>query len=126
MRVLIVESKLPLATLWSRHLERMGVTVTIASGQEEAVNYLHDTCFNVIIMNIMLEEGSALAVADYTGYRWPDTKVIIVNDSSFFSDGSIFQHVGNACTMVPVATRPEDLAAMAQHYAIPDSRMPRD
>jgi len=42
-----------------------------------------------------------------------------VTNTSFFSDGSIFQVSNNACAYVQSETPPEDLAAMVEHYARP-------
>ena len=44
-------------------------------------------------------------------------KVVFVTNSSFFSDGSIFQHASNAAAFVKSSTPPEDLTAMVTHYA---------
>ena len=116
MKVLIVESESGLANIWQRHLQRMGMYVMRARGQADAIDHLsaHDT--DVIIMDLMLAEGSALAVADYASYRLPDAQVIFVTNTSFFSDGSIFSFAPNACAFVQSATPPEDLAAMVEHY----------
>ena len=65
----------------------------------------------------MLTEGSALAVADYANYRWPDTPVIFVTRSRFFSDGSLFQHISNAAAVVPNQTQPSDLAAIVAYHS---------
>jgi DNA-binding NtrC family response regulator len=116
MKVLIVESEIELAGIWQRHLERMGMTVTRASGQTEAIAHLSNEDTDVLIMDLVLQDGSALAVADYASYRQPDAQVIFVTNTSFFSDGSIFSHAQNACAFVQSATPPEDLAAMVEHY----------
>jgi len=57
-----------------------------------------------------------MAVADYASYRQPEIKVIFVTSDSFFSDGSIFSYMANACAMVPTRTPPEDLAALVEHH----------
>ncbi len=116
MHVLIVESDPDIGWLWKRHMERSGATVDLAANQEDAVELLGFQSFAVLVVNLILKEGSALAVADYANYRHPETKIIFVTSSSFFSDGSIFQHVQNACALMPLDTRPEDLAAMVEHY----------
>lgn len=116
MRVLIVESDPDLAWLWKRHLTRCGAEVVIARSQEEAVAVLSDQPFAILIVDLILTEGSAAAVADYASYRQPEAKVIFVTNSSFFSDGSIFQHFANACAFLPLRTRPEDLAALVEHH----------
>ncbi len=116
LRVLIVESKPDLALLWQRHLERHGMQVSTVQTQAAASEYLavHDT--DIIILDLVLEEGSALAVADYANYRQPDARVIFVTNTTFFSDGSIFSHSANARAFLPLTTPPDDLAAMVAHY----------
>ena len=116
MRVLIVEPDKSLGLLWSRHLERSGATVTHVTGQADAIRAIRDEDVSIIVLNLVLPGGSAFAIADYASYAAPDTKVIFVTASSFFSDGSIFRHIPNACAFVGASTPPEDLAAMAMHW----------
>ena len=116
MRVLIVESEDGLAGVWQRHLQRMGMQAVTALGQTDAIDYLAEHKVDIIIMDLMLEEGSALTVADYCNYRLPDARIIFVTNTSFFSDGSIFSFAPNACAFVQSGTPPEDLAAMVEHY----------
>lgn len=117
MNVLIVESHLELGTLWQRHLERQGAIVSLASSEEDAIANLYSGDFDIIVLDLVLRHGSALAVADFASYRRPDAQVIFVTNTSFFSDGSIFAHSPNACAYVQSGTPPEDLAAMVEHYA---------
>jgi len=117
MNVLIVESERELGRIWQRHLERQGATVSLAVSQEEAIANLYSEDFNVIVLDLVLEQGSALAVADFASYRRPGARVIFVTNTSFFSDGSIFAHSPNACAFVQSSTPPEDLAAIVEHHA---------
>lgn len=117
MKVMIVESKLELGSLWQRHLQRLGAEVTLVTSQEAAISALCASDFRIIVLDLVLDQGSALAVADFASYRRPDARVIFVTNTSFFSDGSIFAHSSNACAFVQSATPPEDLAAMVEHYA---------
>lgn len=116
MRVLIVESNGGLAHLWQRHLERSGVDVTVVSDQCAAIAHLQFECADVIVLDLFLSEGSAIAVADYASYRRPEARVVFVTNTSFFSDGSIFNHIPNACAYLETNTPPEDLAAIVEHY----------
>jgi DNA-binding NtrC family response regulator len=116
MRVLIVESDVNLGWLWRRHIERTNCTVELARGQEDAVGLLDLVAFDVIVLDLVLAEGSAFAVADYASFRYPGAKVIFVTNTTFFSDGSIFQHIPNACAFLPTQTPPDDLAALVEHY----------
>ncbi|NCO87654.1 MAG: response regulator [Rhodobacterales bacterium] len=116
MKVLIVESKLELAALWQRHLARQGCEVVVATSVDAAVLSMSEVAHDVIILDLILEGGSALAVADYAQYRLPEASVIFVTDTTFFSDGSIFSVSPNARALVRTSTPPEDLAAMVDHY----------
>ena len=119
MKVLIVEGDPDLGSLWGRHIERCGAEVMLAQSQEEAIEHLHDNHVDAMVLNLILPEGSAMAVADYASYRHPAARAIFVTNTGFFSDGSIFQHIPNACAFVRDSTRPEDLAAMVEYYGAP-------
>ncbi len=117
MRVLIVESKSELGSLWARHLNRQGADTLVVSSQDAAIAALRETDFQIIVLDLVLADGSALAVSDFASYRRPDARVIFVTNTSFFSDGSIFAHSPNACAYIQSGTPPEDLAAMVEHFA---------
>lgn len=119
-RVLIVESVPELAELWKRHLERQKMIVTCAKGQEEAIAHLTENETDIIIQDLVIDQGSPLAISDYANYRQPNARVIFVTNTSFFSDGSIFAHSANARAFVQSNTPPEDLAAMVAHYGAED------
>ena len=90
--------------------------VSRCGGQTDAIGHLSSRPTDIIILDLVLSDGSALAVADYASYRLPEARVIFVTSASFFSDGSIFSFAPNACAFVRTGTRPEDLAAMVEHY----------
>ena len=117
MKVLIVESCTKLGQLWKRHLERHGMDVVLHHTQDDAVSYLSENEPQIIILNLVLTDGGALAVADFANYRMPKAQVIFVSNTSFFSDGSISRHCANACAYLQSQTEPADLAAMVEHYA---------
>lgn len=118
MKVLIVEGNAGLAGIWRAHLERQGLQVRIASTQDEAISAIREDRVDVIVLNLVLEDGSAFAVADFASYRQPDARVVFVTNTTFFSDGSIFRHIPNACAFLPMDMRPEDLAAVVDHYGM--------
>jgi DNA-binding response OmpR family regulator len=118
MKVLIVESQAELGVLWQRHLERQGAEVTLAHSQSEAVQAIQDGAFEVMVLDLVLEHGSAFAVSDFASFWQPEVRVIFVTNTTFFSDGSIFAHSRNACAYMPSSTPASDLAAMVEHYAV--------
>ncbi|MDE0852366.1 response regulator [Yoonia sp.] len=116
MRVLIVQSKPELGTLWRRHLERLDATVTVVETGDAALILLQDQYFDVIVLDLVLREGSALTVADFANFNQPRANIVFVTDTTFFSDGSIFSHSANARAFVETKTPPSDLAAIVHHY----------
>lgn len=116
MQVLIVESDANLGRLWARHLERMGHSVRQAKDQADAIDVLQKHKISIIVLDLFLSDGAALAVSDFASYRQPDAKVVFVTNSTFFSDGSIFSHAPNACAFLQSEMPPDDLAAMVTHY----------
>ena len=119
MNVLIVESNPNLGMLWKSHVERLGAeNVVLVNGLDTAVHEIMMHSWEVIVLNLVLEDGGAMAISDYASYRQPNASLLIVNSSSFFSDGSIFNHIANARACLPTSTRPEDLANMVAHYAL--------
>lgn len=116
MRVLIVESKSELGALWQRHIERQGYDVLRTETQAGAIELLRSGPVGIVILDLVLADGSAFAVADFASYRQPGAKVIFVTNTTFFSDGSIFQHMQNAAAFLPTETDPDDLAALVDYY----------
>jgi DNA-binding response OmpR family regulator len=116
MKVLIVENDPNRGRVWRSHIARLGASVAVVAGQSEAVDALSCDSYDIVILNLDLGEGSAMAVADYASYRRPDCKVIFVTAKSFFSDGSIFSYMSNACALIPAAMPPEDMAALVEHH----------
>jgi len=117
MIVLIVEPDPDLGRLWQRHMQRQGAEVFLVQGQDAAFDLLRSHPVDMIVLDLVLRQGSALAISDYASYRRPAARVIFVTNTTFFSDGSIFRHSPNACAFLQSATPPEDLATMVMHYS---------
>ena len=126
MRVLITQSSPILGQLWKRHLERLQAKVVLVQTGEEALLAINEEELDVIVLDLVLREGSALTVADFAQFRQPAANVVFVTDTTFFSDGSIFRHCTNARAFMQTTTPPGDLAAIVHHYGSPiPYRVPR-
>ena len=119
MRVLITQSSPILGQLWKRHLERLQAKVILVQTGEEALLAIDEEELDVIVLDLVLREGSALTVADFAQFRQPAANVVFVTDTTFFSDGSIFRHCTNARAFMQTTTPPGDLAAIVHHYGSP-------
>lgn len=102
--------------MWARHLERQHCEVQVVASQEEAVDFLCEEAPEVVVLDVMLEDGSAIATADFASYRRPNTRIVFVTRSSFFSDGSLFQHIPNTAAIIPEMTNPTDLAEIVAYH----------
>jgi DNA-binding NtrC family response regulator len=116
MNVLIVQSCHELGELWKKHLSRLGMNVVLATGQEDAIIKMLHHAPAIIVLDLLLDEGSAFAVSDFANYRFPEAQIIFVTNTSFFSDGSIFSHSSNACAFIQSQTPPEDIAMLVEHF----------
>lgn len=116
MHVLIVEDCPRLATDWATTLRRAGCTVHVTATQADAVDVLSRQRIKVVMLDLALDDGSPLAIADFAGFRQPWAKVVFLTRTSVFSDGSIFAHCQNACAFLRTATSVDDLAAIVEHY----------
>lgn len=122
MRTLIVQGNVDLGLVWARHLKRLGAAVHHATNGEEALKVIREETLDVIVLDLVLSDGSALSVADFANYAQPSANVVFVTDTTFFSDGSIFAHCPNARAFVETATPPADLAEIVHHYGRDASR----
>ncbi|MCO4824529.1 MAG: response regulator [Amylibacter sp.] len=116
MKVLVIESDADLGALWTRHLERLGNDVILAPTEKEAIDRLRFVAFDVLVLDITTKDASVLAISDFATYRNPDVAIIIVTANSFFSDGSIFELIPNARGYLHSPIKPDDLAALVEHY----------
>ncbi|WP_239520599.1 hypothetical protein [Pseudooceanicola aestuarii] len=116
LNVLIVESEPDLGTLWQHYLSRSGCKTSLVHEEDAAIACLQSMTFQVIVMNLVLETGAALAIADFASYRQPGARIIFVTDTSFFSDGSIFSFAPNACALMRSDMAPDDLVAVVEYH----------
>ena len=118
-QVLIVEAQESLGMLWKGFLERQGFEVALAVNQPDAIDKLRFDHWDVLVIDLMLPDASALAISDFASYKNPDISIIVVSASSFFSDGSIFELLPNARGFMNQPIEPDDLAAVVDHCTRP-------
>ncbi len=116
VQVLIVEHDRDLADIWAGFLRRQGLQCTIAIDATEACSALRVKSFGALVLDTALPGGEAFEVADFATYRDPDIPIIAVTAQGFFSDGAIFELIPNARGLLRAPLRPEDMAAMVEHY----------
>jgi len=115
LRVLIAQHNAELGEIWAAFLRREGAVVTLVHTQEDALTRLRVEEFDALILEMVLPDGGAIAIADFAAYRMPDAPVVTVNSSNFFSDGSIFQLLPNVHSVLQAPVEVKDLAALVSH-----------
>ncbi len=115
MRVLIVQDNADLGGIWARFLNRHGVDTKLVGDADAAMEALQVEPFDALVLEVVMESGGALGVADFAAFRNPEIAIIAVTKSSFFSDGSIFNLIPNARGFIRAPMRPSDLAAYIEH-----------
>lgn len=68
-------------------------TWAVVHSQTDAANYRLIRSIDVIVLDLNLENGSEIAIAHCA-------RVMVVSKSTFFSGGSIFNHIPNAAAIV--------------------------
>jgi len=116
VHTLIVEHNSDLGAIWAKFLGRQGIACTLVTSAEAAYEALRQQSFDVMVLDVELPDGEALAVADLASYRNPDIPIIAVTARGFFSDSAIFELIPNARGLLREPLRPEDMAALIEHY----------
>jgi DNA-binding NtrC family response regulator len=116
VRILIVEHSAEVARVWSAFLAGQGLDCAVAATAGEAYRALRARPFDALVLDMELPEGEAIAVADFATYRNPEMPIIAVTARGFFSDSAIFELVPNARGVLQEPFRPEDMAALIEHY----------
>ncbi len=83
-QVLIVEAQEKLGLLWQKFLIQQGFDVDLAVSQPEAIEKLQFHCWDVLVIDLVMPNASALAISDFASYKNPDISIIVVSASSFF------------------------------------------
>jgi len=74
MKVLIVENIKELGLLWQRALQRLGAEVVFVQTQSAAIRCLMDQSYDIIVLDLVLESGSAFAISDFANYKRPEAR----------------------------------------------------
>ena len=116
LEILIVASTAELGRLWQRHLARRGGMVDLADRVAAAEALIARKAYQVVIIDIHADDGEVLPLTDLIGFRWPETRVILITRDGFFSDGSVFGLGANVHAMLSPDVPPDDLVALVEYH----------
>ena len=84
MKVLNVENIKELGLLWQRALQRLGPEVAFVQTQSATIKCRMDQSYDIIVLDLVLESGSAFASSDFANYKRPEARLFFVTNTSFF------------------------------------------
>ena len=116
VQILIVEHNRDLAGIWARFLARQGAALHAGRHRRRGLRRAARAAVRRAGARHGAACGEALAVADFATYRNPEMPIIPVTASGFFSDSAIFELIPNARGLLRAPLRPEDMAALVEHY----------
>ena len=99
------------------NLAQEGVEMHFATGQHEAAIWLCENEPAVVLIDLTLEDGSPLAVANFCSYRRPEARVVLRGGGHLFVDGSIFSLIDNVHALVADDATEDDLSALLSFHA---------
>lgn len=117
MDVLLGVGDPDLGRVWAHHLADLGVRVTEATGEAEAIRALRRRSFAVLLLDLGLPGGGALAVASYAALFRPEARAVFVTRAHPLADGRIFALAANARAVLNADAPPGDIALVVAHHA---------
>ena len=112
-RVLVVDDEAAIRLTLDLLLRRAGYTVTTATNGEEAIAWLIERPFDLLLIDLGLPGISGLKVARYAQKYHPSTVVLFLTGSSDFGSMPIEEQVGHFDYILKTASPQEVLDRVA-------------
>jgi|KBSSwiStaDraftv2_1062776.scaffolds.fasta_scaffold1950549_1 DNA-binding NtrC family response regulator len=106
-RVLVVDDEAPIRLTLEAILQRVGYTITTAANGEEALAWLMEHRFDLLLLDLRLTGISGLEVAQYAREYQPSAVVLILTGSSDFKGMPIEEQVGHFDYLLKTASPQE-------------------
>lgn len=78
MRILVVENDAATRSEWLRAVDRPGCLAVAVRTSSQASHMMRFNPFDLMVLSLALESGSALPLAHYAAKSWPKMRVIAV------------------------------------------------
>lgn len=114
LSILVVDDEFPIRSLIGSALERWGFWVHLASSGNEAQEILAHEAFDLILTDVIMEDGDGLTLLDWVHARHPDIPVVMVTAASDIGTAIESMHRG-ACDYILKPFNHEKLFETIQH-----------
>ena len=95
MNVLLLEPDPKHGAAQEAALEHAGHRVACAATIHEALDRIRSFSPDLLVMELILEDQTALPVADYAAFACPDAEIVFIVRSGLFAHGELYQMTPN-------------------------------
>lgn len=113
--VLVVEDDVGLQFVIGEALRSAGHEVHVACDNEQAMAVLRRHTPDILLLDLMVENGMSTDVANYAAYSAPDAAVIFMTGSGMFPKGELFGMSQNARLVLRKPVHLGELDTMIKH-----------
>ncbi|MEL6452053.1 MAG: response regulator [Pseudomonadota bacterium] len=122
--VLLLEDDPYLQFTFTEALRDAGHEVLVASDNDEAMSELRRSTPDVLVLDLMINDGFSTDVANYAVYSAPQAEVIFMTGSGLFPKGELFGMSRNARLVLRKPVKMDELTTMVAHVADGVLRLP--
>ena len=122
--VLLLEDDPYLQFTFTEALRDAGHEVLVASDNDEAMSELRRSTPDVLVLDLMINDGFSTDVANYAVYSAPQAEVIFMTGSGLFPKGELFGMSRNARLVLRKPVKMDELTTMVAHVADGVHRLP--
>lgn len=115
MKCLVADDNADLARLWGLALGADGHDVTVCTDGDAAVNQMRVQDFDLLILDLFMPGGGALALARVAVYNNPAAQVLVVTGADCFAYGELLEMGGNIAMVLRKPVSPDDLRSYVAH-----------
>ncbi|WP_425041052.1 response regulator [Primorskyibacter sp. S187A] len=118
---MLLEDDAGLRFTFSAGLESAGHDVIALSSCSEAIQALKTFKPDVLVLDLLIDDGSSIEVASFANYAAPEAEVVYVTGSGMFPRGELFNMVNNLRWVLRKPIQIADLNDMISHVALRQS-----
>lgn len=112
-RILVVDDEEAILVTLSTMLQRCGHTINTAKNGAEAIAFICQTVFDLLLIDLHLPDLSGIEIADYAREHQPSAAILILTGSSDYEGMLIDQHIGRFDCILKTTSPLEVLASVA-------------
>jgi DNA-binding NtrC family response regulator len=107
-RILVIDDEATIRLTLGQLLGRVGYTVTTAANGEEAIAWLIQSSFDLLLIDLKLSGIDGVAIARYAQEFHPSAAILFITGSSDFKGATVEEQVGHFDYILKTAS-PQDV-----------------